>query len=501
MASGRVRRESYESFRRRGRRQSDAESCSIYARLNSRTLIAIFVDSKVHERLNFALDEHQQLYIKRGRSVLLASFYLQLFAHRFSGKMNFVWVAFLVFLPAFETTNRTACLPEGSIRDVVTLGNGKSYHLSTEMKNWYQAKDYCVAKGMRLASPKTQEELNVLHGKIKDIEDGHVWLSASDVGRKGIEFRWLDGEVLPVNSSLWAKERKQPDHFGDGQEACAFISKYTDTNKLLDHECRTSKMNVVWVIFLVFLPAFETTNRTACLPEGSIREFVKFWGKYEAECDRCQGGQCQEEDTRSRNDSTCDIQEIKLQVETSLDNFKIELINFKDEMRQLVRNLTSKLQLSTEKEEKNVTSCLEKYKQDVVTLGNGKSYHLSTGKKNWYQAKDYCEEKGMRLASPKTQEELNILHGKISEYVEANFFWLSASDVGRKGIEFRWLDGEVLPVSSSLWDKGMIQPDSFGRGQEVCTFISKYSGTNKLADHECRTSALAGSICEALDCV
>ncbi|CAB3376929.1 Hypothetical predicted protein [Cloeon dipterum] len=243
MASGRVRRESYESFRRRGRRQSDAESCSIYARLNSRTLIAIFVDSKVHERLNFALDEHQQLYIKRGRSVLLASFYLQLFAHRFSGKMNFVWVAFLVFLPAFETTNRTACLPEGSIRDVVTLGNGKSYHLSTEMKNWYQAKDYCEEKGMRLASPKTQEELNILHGKISEyVEANFFWLSASDVGRKGIEFRWLDGEVLPVSSSLWDKGMIQPDSFGRGQEVCTFISKYSGTNKLADHECRTSAL-------------------------------------------------------------------------------------------------------------------------------------------------------------------------------------------------------------------------------------------------------------------
>ncbi|XP_065335592.1 uncharacterized protein LOC135936638 [Cloeon dipterum] len=252
-------------------------------------------------------------------------------------------------------------------------------------------------------------------------------------------------------------------------------------------------MNLVWVVFLVFLPAFETANGTACLADVSIREFVKFWEKYEVELNECQGGKRQEEEKRSRNDCKCDIQEIKLLVETILNNFK-------DEMRQLVLNPTNNSQLVTEKEENNATSCLEKYKQDVVTLGNGKSYHLSTEKVNWYQAKDYCEEKGMRLASPKTREELNILLGKIKDF-ENDFYWLSASDVGQKGIEFRWLDGEVLPVSSSLWDKGMMQPDSFGRGQEVCTAISKYSGTYKLADHECRTYALAGSICDALDSV
>ncbi|XP_065336510.1 uncharacterized protein LOC135937294 [Cloeon dipterum] len=249
-------------------------------------------------------------------------------------------------------------------------------------------------------------------------------------------------------------------------------------------------MNLVWVVFLVFLPAFETTNRTACLPEVSIREFVKFWEKHEEEWNRCQGGQCQEEEKRSRNDSKCDVQEIKLQVETSLNNFK-------DEMRQLVHNLTNKFQHSIEK---NVT-CLEKYKQDVVTLGNGKSYHFSTEKKNWYVAKDYCVAKGMRLASPKTQEELDVLLGKLNEYVEHGVFWLSASDVGRKGIEFRWLDGEVLPVSSSLWDKERKQPHYFGKGQEACAMISKFTDTNKLLDHECRTTSVAGTLCEAVDCV
>ncbi|XP_065347692.1 C-type lectin domain family 4 member F-like [Cloeon dipterum] len=251
-------------------------------------------------------------------------------------------------------------------------------------------------------------------------------------------------------------------------------------------------MNLLLVVFLVFLPAFETTNRTACLPEVSIREFVKFWEKYEEEWSRCQGGQCLEEDKRSRNGSKCDIQEIKLQVETTLNNFK-------DEMRQLVLNLTNQFQHSIEKEEKKLT-CLQKYKQDVVTLGNGKSYHFSTVLKNWYQAKDYCVEKGMRLASPKTQEELNILHGKIRDIEDGNF-WLSASDVGRKGIEFRWLDGEVVPISSSLWAKESKQPDHFGDGHEACAFISKYTESNKLLDHECRTTSVAGSICEAVDCV
>ncbi|CAB3363396.1 Hypothetical predicted protein [Cloeon dipterum] len=109
----------------------------------------------------------------------------------------------------------------------------------------------------------------------------------------------------------------------------------------------------------------------------------------------------------------------------------------------------------------------------VFTLGNGKTYHFSLQRNTWYMAKKICEERGMRLASPKTQEEISLLHQKLTELEPESGFWLSASDEANKGVEYQWLDGEVLPLNSSLWEKERLADDI--KKILVCLFFATSS--------------------------
>ncbi|XP_065350185.1 uncharacterized protein LOC135946071 [Cloeon dipterum] len=126
----------------------------------------------------------------------------------------------------------------------------------------------------------------------------------------------------------------------------------------------------------------------------------------------------------------------------------------------------------------------------VSTLENGKTYHFSLQRNTWYMAKTICEDKGMRLASPKTQEEISLLHKKLTELEPDDAFWLSASDAANKGVEYQWLDGEVL--NSTLWGKERL-PDDDGKGSAFCGYIRKIHEV-KLYKDKC--THLANFICE-----
>ncbi|CAB3388758.1 Hypothetical predicted protein [Cloeon dipterum] len=121
-----------------------------------------------------------------------------------------------------------------------TLGNGKRYRFSLEKKTWHEAKESCEKNGMRLASPKTQRDVTLLHQKLRELEpESGFWLSASDVGLTNTDFKWLDGEKLPLDSSLWEKERLDLDaplNYGETAKSCVFIRKILD-DKLYEEKC------------------------------------------------------------------------------------------------------------------------------------------------------------------------------------------------------------------------------------------------------------------------
>ncbi|CAB3380390.1 Hypothetical predicted protein [Cloeon dipterum] len=121
-----------------------------------------------------------------------------------------------------------------------TLGNGKRYRFSLEKKTWHEAKESCEKNGMRLASPKTQRDVTLLHQKLRELEpESGFWLSASDVGLTNTDFKWLGGEKLPLDSSLWEKERLDLDaplNYGETAKSCVFIRKILD-DKLYEEKC------------------------------------------------------------------------------------------------------------------------------------------------------------------------------------------------------------------------------------------------------------------------
>ncbi|XP_065331642.1 collectin-12-like [Cloeon dipterum] len=91
---------------------------------------------------------------------------------------------------------------------------------------------------MHLASPKTQSELTLLFQKVKQFLNGEKewWVSASDVGSRAGDFKWHDSQALPKDSALWNKERREPNSFGQGGEACAHIAPYYK-DRLMDERC------------------------------------------------------------------------------------------------------------------------------------------------------------------------------------------------------------------------------------------------------------------------
>ncbi|CAB3387044.1 Hypothetical predicted protein [Cloeon dipterum] len=130
---------------------------------------------------------------------------------------------------------------------------------------------------------------------------------------------------------------------------------------------------------------------------------------------------------------------------------------------------------------------------------NGKVFHFSLIKRNWHQASDFCQFNKMKLASAKTERELILLRKEIDKEAKGQYWWLSASDVGRNPGDFRWQDGTILLRNSELWLKEDNEPDSFGfKGKNSCVEIeSDFSNNNsyKLWDWECHNELNA--VCEA----
>ncbi|CAB3380881.1 Hypothetical predicted protein, partial [Cloeon dipterum] len=71
-----------------------------------------------------------------------------------------------------------------------------------------QAKGFCESKQhTRLPIIETREELDVVHAKADSISGVAWWLDASDIGQEPGQFKWSNGNELPL---------KQPDSYGQG---------------------------------------------------------------------------------------------------------------------------------------------------------------------------------------------------------------------------------------------------------------------------------------------
>ncbi|XP_059481959.1 C-type lectin domain family 4 member F-like isoform X2 [Neocloeon triangulifer] len=114
-------------------------------------------------------------------------------------------------------------------------------------------------------------------------------------------------------------------------------------------------------------------------------------------------------------------------------------------------------------------NCSKYYeKLNVTTLSSGKKYYLGDLKVTWRDAKYFCEENNMSLASVKTKREIKLLW-KVARIDKESGSWLSASDIGRTPGQFVWRGGVKVSRDRDWWAKN--EPNDFGKGQEACVGV------------------------------
>ncbi|CAB3383661.1 Hypothetical predicted protein [Cloeon dipterum] len=162
------------------------------------------------------------------------------------------------------------------------------------------------------------------------------------------------------------------------------------------------------------------------------------------------------------------------------------------ETKQLVKDLKRDFQLAFSKQVSKRFEC-DRISSNLTTLSNGKKYWIPAQNASislsWYKAKEMCEKNAMRLASPKTSEELELLSQKAASHFEDAAFWLSASDVGQQPGDFHWHGGDVLPRNSHLWfySSYVSEPDVNSQVTRACVYAKPSA---KLYDAPCGASYL-----------
>ncbi|XP_065352923.1 C-type lectin domain family 3 member A-like [Cloeon dipterum] len=128
----------------------------------------------------------------------------------------------------------------------------------------------------------------------------------------------------------------------------------------------------------------------------------------------------------------------------------------------------------------------------LTTVSNRIKYYipalLMKHRLTWYQARDFCANNSMYLASPRNQHELNRLYDKIKDRYGTNtHWWLSASDVNQTAGDFKWHNGRAFHQDNSMWYNDANEPNSFGKGHEACVNLAT-SVRAKLNDDDCADS-------------
>ncbi|XP_065336561.1 uncharacterized protein LOC135937340 [Cloeon dipterum] len=99
----------------------------------------------------------------------------------------------------------------------------------------------------------------------------------------------------------------------------------------------------------------------------------------------------------ARIESKLDEQELKVQ--------EFERLHEKRASnRKIIQDKHTALALEIESLYKQDVDCLKT--RVLHRLENGKKYHFSAVKRDWYESRKYCQSIGMQLASPKTGDDL-----------------------------------------------------------------------------------------------
>ncbi|XP_065345718.1 lectin subunit alpha-like [Cloeon dipterum] len=115
----------------------------------------------------------------------------------------------------------------------------------------------------------------------------------------------------------------------------------------------------------------------------------------------------------------------------------------------------------------------------LPTLDYGSKYYKSTDKLRWEEARQYCEGKGMKLASIETEAENKALYELIGETWRT--FWVSGTDLDSEGT-FYWNGTGSKVEGFTNFDKG--EPSNFN-GTEHCLELVAHDGAIYWNDNNC----------------
>ncbi|XP_059481680.1 lectin-like [Neocloeon triangulifer] len=124
--------------------------------------------------------------------------------------------------------------------------------------------------------------------------------------------------------------------------------------------------------------------------------------------------------------------------------------------------------------------CPKAYSKNLTLLPDGEFYYLGDEEFNWTRSKAFCDENDMELVNIKSENEITMLWA-VAKEISLDWWWVSASNVGRPGGQYAWSDGRELPNNSSWWDKENNQPDSVQSKKEFCVDFRD----GKLYDYKC----------------
>lgn len=120
----------------------------------------------------------------------------------------------------------------------------------------------------------------------------------------------------------------------------------------------------------------------------------------------------------------------------------------------------------------NVTECPDNTNLNF-TLFNNKCYYFSTEDKNWFRAREFCQEEGGELVSIHTARDLDYVSQVVG--AQGKRFWIGLNQLATFSNGFVWTDGS--PLNLVNWERG--EPNDANGGEkcveilESCKLLSK----------------------------
>ncbi|XP_059482463.1 uncharacterized protein LOC132200775 [Neocloeon triangulifer] len=147
-------------------------------------------------------------------------------------------------------------------------------------------------------------------------------------------------------------------------------------------------------------------------------------------------------------------EELELQNQEAMKKMELLQHNFSETNQRLLElaNATGKLWQEKEAHETN-KNCTKARLMELTTASNGKKYYFSDTSKagTWTDANDWCENRGLYLATLKNQIDLDAVHQK-TKTLNVNYWWwwVSAKSEGNgEDPDYRWRDGSK--VEENMW--------------------------------------------------